>query len=137
MDFVRLALGSDRSGEKSVVVKRATAEFFGWDKAFPEWTESIRYRADGTPYTGGTLRNSRTLHHGGKRLRICRAKSKTGYPQGKTHCFRMVGTWSRKHLVKLAAVAGEKFEWMEDTRYQRVDRDVWLSLVKKKETLRG
>ena len=131
MNFVKLQLSSDRSGAQSVVVQKETAEYFGWDKAFPEWSEATRVRPDGTSYPGRSLRPIAGLYRGGKRLRICRAEKKTGYPQGKTHCFRLLGCWSRKHLIQLAAVAGDKFEWMEDTRYKRVDRDVWLSLAER------
>ena len=128
MDFIRLALGSDRSGEKSVVTQRATAEFFGWDKAFPEFRESIRYRKDGSSYDRTGPRRDRSLWRGGTRLHICRVDEKSGYPARHTHCFRMLGNWSRKHLVQLASVAGDKFEWMENTRYVRVDRADWLAL---------
>lgn len=129
MEFIKLQLNSDRSGAQSVVTQKATAEFFGWDKAFPEWSEATRVRPDGSPYPGRSLRKVHSLYRGGDRLRICRSKTKKGTPQGMTHCFRMCGCWSRKHLVQLAEVAGDKFEWMEDTRYKRVDRDVWLSLA--------
>lgn len=131
MDFVKLQIGADKSGAQSVAVQRATAEFFGWDKAFPEWSAATRVHPDGTPYSGRSLRPIPGLYRGGKRLRISRAASKHSAERGKVHAFRMIGCWSRKDLVKLAAVAGDKFEWMEDTRYMRVDRDVWLSLAER------
>lgn len=129
MDFIKLNLDADRSGAKCVVTQRATAEYFGWDKAFPEFHESTRYRPDGSTYDRGTLRRDKSLHRGGTRLRICRVGLKDGHPARYTHCFRMVGAWSRKHLVALAAVAGDKFEWMENTRYKRQDRADWLALA--------
>ena len=129
MDFIKLNLDADKAGAKCVVTQRETAEFFGWDKAFPEFRLSTRYRRDGSTYEQPTLRRDKSLHKGGDRLRICRAPSKKGHPKGMTHCFRMTGAWSRKHLVQLAVVAGDKFEWMEDTRYRRVSRDVWLALA--------
>lgn len=128
MDFIKLVIDSDRSGAKSVICKRETAAYFGWDKAFEEFEKSTRYRKDGTPYTQTGPRKDRTLYHGGTRLRICRVASKNGQPAKYTHYFRMLGNYSRKHLVQLAAVAGDKFEWMENTRFARVDRDVWLAL---------
>ena len=132
MQFVKLILQETKAGTVSVTVQDATAAHFGWDKAFPEW--SARYE-DG--YTGGRVTKQAGRHHwayapGGDRLRICRDKKTTGYPAGKTHCFRMKGPWSRKHLVMLAEVADEKFEWMEGQFGQRICREDWISLAKRK-----
>jgi len=129
--FNRLILEETKSGAASIAVVRETAEFFGWDKAFPEWSE--RWKDD---YPGGRRRHTFGSPNpywvqGGKRLRICRSKRKTGYPQGKTHCFRLIGAWSNRHLVQLAVVAGDKFEWMERPNGERIDRDEWLSLAQR------
>ena len=129
MEFLKLVLGENSSGQASVVTQKETAEYFGWADEFPVWR--VRYK---NPNGNGGWHAFQPLvpdwrHRGGHRLRICRSKRKTGYPQGLTHCFRMQGCWSRKHLVELAYVAGDKFEWMENKSRRRVDRDVWLSLA--------
>lgn len=130
MDFLKLVLDRDKSGAISVVTQKETAQYFGWDEAFEEWP----YHHVWDPAGHWRMSYGRVYmdprYPGGNRLRICRASRKTGYPQGMTHCFRMQGGWSRKHLVKLAAVAGDKFEWMENTRYRRVDRSDWMKLVR-------
>lgn len=130
MEFSRLVIEEARTGPVSCTVQTATAEFFGWEQAFPGWLE--RFQAD---YPPGRVRNQPSMKNplkakGGKRLYICRDKSTTGHPGGKTHCFRMKGAWSRKHLVQLAVVAGEKFEWMESAYGERVKRDDWLALAR-------
>ncbi len=129
MNMVKLVVGENRAGRASVVTQAETAAFFGWDREFPEW--KVRYA---NPDGNGGWHPFRSIggdhyYKGGWRLRICRSKRKQGYPQGLTHCFRMQGCWSRKHLVELAYVAGDKFEWMENKNGSRVDRDVWLSLA--------
>ena len=43
------------------------------------------------------------------------------------HRFRIVGDWSNKDLARIAKVAGDKFEWMEDLRGRRIIREAWLS----------
>ena len=129
MKFGQWVVGSDNSGLVSVVAPVTTAAYFGWDKAFPEFHLAERVRPDGTTYRCNTFRAAKSMRSGGAQLRICRAASKDGQPAGKTHQFRMRGAWSRKHLVELARVAGDKFEWMENTRYKRVNREIWLSLV--------
>ena len=130
MDLVKLVVGKDNSGFTSVVVKRETAEYFGWDTAFPEFHLAERVRPDGSRYPCNVFRVKKGMRSGGKTFHICRAASTGGQPAAKTHQFRIQGALSRKHLVELARVAGEKFEWMEDTRYKRVNRNVWLSLVR-------
>lgn len=126
--FAHLMLEETENSRISVVTQVATAELFGWDTAFPRWKPVTHTRPDGTEFFymhPRVIRNPAVK--GGKRLRICRDPKKSGYPAGKTHCFRMKGAWSNRHLVMLAEVAGEKFEWMEGRHGERIDRDVWLA----------
>ena len=132
LKYVKLVLEEKSSGAACVITQDATAEFFGWDKAFPGWYERFQ---DG--YPGGKFPRYAGHDHGpratgGKRLRICRDKRTTGYPAGKTHCFRMKGPWAKKHLVMLAEVAGDKFEWMEGKFGARIRRDEWMALAEGK-----
>ena len=134
MEFKKLVVARYRSGAVSVVTQRETAEYFGWDKAFEEWPRGTQWNPGGFWEPDFRQVNHDPRWPGGSRLRICRGGKKTGYPQGTTHSFRMQGGWSRKHLVLLAAAAGEKFEWMENTRYMKEDRADWMALVDKKES---
>ena len=125
MNFVKLVVAKQGKNLISVVTQRETAEFFGWDKAFPVWKRQVQ----GPDYYGGFVPFEELWpdkkFSGGKRLYIRRDKSTTGHPQGKTHCFRMHGSFSRKHLIELARVAGDKFEWMEAQFGKRVRRSEW------------
>ena len=128
IDF-HVMLLDDRYGKRvSLITQRETAELFGWDTAFPEWKPVTHTAPDGSEYfylqrgSGGAA-----AWRGGKRLRICRSKKKTGYPGGMTHCFRLKGPWTNRHLKAIASVAGEKFEWMEGRYGERIDRDDWLA----------
>ena len=129
MEFLKLVIDRSASGAKTVVVQKETAEYFGWDKAFEEWTPQTQLKPDGTrrKYVGAFRRHP--YFPGGDRLRICRVASTGGNPAGQTHCFRMQGDWSRKHLVALAAAAGDKFEWMEGLHGQRIRRDEWQAFA--------
>ena len=132
INYVRLILQETKGGPVTVTTQDATAEYFGWDKAFPGWSERFE---DGYPYGRVAKQAGRgdgTRSPGGARLRICRDKCTTGYPGGKTHCFRMKGPWSRKHLVMLADIAGEKFEWMEGQFGRRIRRAEWMALAGKR-----
>ena len=132
MEFIKLVVGQTGASQVSVACQVETARYFGWDTAFPEWKP--RWSCDGIRSTTvvGAHWNRDIRRHGGDRRRICRDPSKKGWPAGKTHAFRMIGPWSRRDLVELARVAGDKFEWMEDKRYKRIDRSVWLSLAERK-----
>lgn len=129
MNFVKLVIADHGKNQASVVCQRETAEHFGWDKEFQEWKP--RWRVESGWHPCVKLLPDKQFS-GGTRLRICRSKNKKGYPQGMTHCFRMQGTWSKRDLVRLASVAGEKFEWMESTNYARVSRDVWEAWASKR-----
>ena len=129
MNFIKLVVADQGKNQISVVTQLETAEFFGWDKAFPVWKRQVQ-DAD---YYGGLvpfreLRPDKKFS-GGKRLYICRDKSTTGNPRGKTHCFRMHGSFSRKHLIELARAAGDKFEWMEAQYGKRVRRSEWQAYM--------
>ena len=128
--FIKLLVEDRPSGAVSVITQKETAEFFGWDKAFPEWKPRTQLGLDGRPMKYAWSTSASRHFRGGDRLRICRVPSTSGHPAGYTHSFRMMGGWSRKHLVALAHVAGDRFEWMEGTYGQRVKRDVWQSLVR-------
>lgn len=129
MEFLKLVLGENRSGQASVVTQKETAEFFGWDKEFPEWKRRLKSADEYGGWLPFEPLRPDWRFRGGHRLRICRSKKKHGHPRGRTHSFRMQGCWSRRHLVELAYVAGDKFEWMENKQYKRVDRAVWHSLA--------
>lgn len=132
-NFLKLDLGGPKGNRGSVVVMKATAEFFGWDKAFPRFEPMELIPGSGYRATAwGRNRENTPGAIGGKRLRICRSKSKSGQPAGKTHRFRIVGNVSNAQLVELAAVAGDKFEWMTKKNGERIDREEWLRVAKRK-----
>jgi hypothetical protein len=130
--FLKLDLGGPKGNRGSVIVMKETAEFFGWDKAFPRFRPLVKGdgRAQYETFWGNNRENTPGAI-GGKRLRICRSKSKSGQPAGMTHRFRIVGNVSNAQLVELAAVAGDKFEWMTKKNGERIDRETWLRVARK------
>ncbi len=74
LNFVKLVVGETRAGQASVVTQAETAEFFGWDKEFPEWKRRMKNAEE----YGGWLPfypwRSQKYYRGGHRLRICRSK---------------------------------------------------------------
>ena len=127
-DFRQYVLQDREKSLVTMVCVKQTAEFFGWDTAFEEWTPKVRVGLSGVRtvlYSGLMKKNA--IRSGGKRLRICRDKSKKGWPAGKTNCFRMRGAFNKGHLRQLAEVAGDKFEWMESKYGERIDREIWLA----------
>ena len=132
-NFMKLDLGGPKGARGSIAVLRTTAEYYGWDKAFPEFQplELI----DGSGYRAqlwGNNRQNSPGAQGGKGLRICRSESKDGWPAGKTNRFRIVGNVTNAQLVDLAAVAGEKFEWMTKKNGEKISREDWLRVARKK-----
>ena len=126
MDFVRLTLQDYGSRTVSVITQQATADFFGWSGVFPEWSQKERELPDGSRVVQPRSRSKYWWMRGGRALRICRSPVTTGHPAGLTHSIRMKGAFTRKHQAALAAVAGERFEWMESREGLRLRREVWL-----------
>ena len=125
--YLKLLL-EDRQGRPvSVVTQKATAEYFGWDTAFPGFDEPGRVNRQGQPVSVQPRLWSDPRMPGGSRRRICRTDSRAGYPAGMTHSFRMFGAFGNRHLKMLAEVAGEKFEWMETKQLKRRNRGSWLA----------
>lgn len=126
--FTRRVLGVSGDSQICLIAKQSIAKRFGWDTAFPEWSPPFRVLPDGsrrytvTPHATGQRR-----YRGGHAVYISTDSSTTGQPVGKTYRFRMIGPWSKKHQKQLAEVAGERFEWMENRKGQRVSRADWLS----------
>ena len=129
MEFTKRVIGESKSGQASVVCLTTTAERFGWDKAFEEWTPRTRVRPDGSRVIYPGMLESHRYFPGGDRLLICTSKSTKASPRGQTFAFRMQGDWSRKHLVALAVAAGENFEWMETAYHERLSREEWQALA--------
>jgi hypothetical protein len=127
MKFLKLLLEDRPGAAVSCVVPATTAEYFGWDKAFPEFDAVARTTKDGRKSFGIFRQNRDPRYPGGTRLRICRVASKHGQPARMTHTFRMQGSFANRHLRQLAVVAGDRFEWMDTKQYRRTDRKLWLS----------
>ena len=125
--YLKLLLDNHNGKPVSVVVQKSTAQYFGWDIAFPGFWERGRVGPTGEPIALIGRLSSDPREPGGTRLRICRDRSLQGNPAGKTHCFRMQGAFANRHLRQLAEVAGDKFEWMETRSGKRVYRESWLA----------
>ena len=126
--FTRRVLEVKGKNKICLICKTSIAELFGWDTAFPEWSPPIHIRPDGSQffYVSRKLMGENP-YRGGHGIYISRAPSKTGHPGGKTHRFRLIGPWAKRHQVQLAEIAGEKFQWMEDRQGRRVSREKWLA----------
>ena len=131
IEFVHLILQYMNKADASVVVQKPTADYFGWTDAFPHYLDPRPGTDDVGKRRFRVSLSNDPRKPGGQRLYICRNKSKMGFPAGETHCFRMRGPWSRKHLVMLAEAAGDKFEWMEGQYGARISRSDWESLWSK------
>ena len=126
-NWICLTLADDGKNTTKLITQRETAEYFGWDTAFPEWNPRIRVLDDGGRRVSYQSAWAGSNHgRGGKRLVICRHKSTGGSPRGMTHCFRIKGNFSNSHLRLMAEVAGDRFEWMETKYHERRRREAWL-----------
>ena len=125
--YANLVVRRTKAGDAvSIRVVKQTADYFGWTEAFEDYTKS-RKAFLGDRYNAFCPSLGKGPHRGGRGLRISRHPSRTGHPAGQCNRFRIVGDWSNKDLARIAQVAGDKFEWMENLRGKRMSREDWLS----------
>jgi hypothetical protein len=125
-EFVSLVVRTKADGDPIVLkALRPTAEFYGWTEAF----EPYRPRpVQGNRYT--LIPHGRpgpwSPHFGGRRLSICRSKSKHSRPRGLINVFRISTDGSNRDLAAIAAATKVEWHWMQDTKWRRIDREQWL-----------
>lgn len=107
---------------------RDTAEHFGW-------ADLPIYKAEPPPSAGPggwpkvmTCPRRWSPAIGGTRIRICRTKSRMGYPRRMTHSLRISTHVTNRDLAELAFHANPDWHWMEGRRGIRRTRDEWLDL---------
>ena len=105
---------------------KPTADFYGWSAVFPDIidAQSVDYPGNIRPWPiGAGYRGYR-----GKRLRICRSKTRTqGHPAGLTNCFRVSNNASNMDLYAIAQAVSVDFGWMENKSLQRIRKEHWDS----------
>ncbi len=110
-DFTQLVVRR-RPGGRYVWLKclKATAAFYGWDKAFPTVLEA---KSDDSPdgYIPSPSRKGWNSG-GGVEHRISRSPSTTGWPAGKTNSFRLSRDANFKDLAEVAKATEGDWEWI-------------------------
>lgn len=124
--FVGLLVRKYANGQ-SVWIKclRATAEYYGWTAAYDVIGETAPASSKQREFITDRVGRWRP-DLGGRKLRICRAESREGYPAGKTNSFRISSKVRNSDLAELAHLTKADWHWMETTCGQRWTRDQWL-----------
>ena len=108
--FKKLEIGRDANDRAiAVMAPIETCDFYGWSEAFEVWTPRKTYLGDGR--VAFRMVKPRTMNGdaGGKRFRISRSPSRSGYPAGFTNTFRLSSNWRQEDLIKLGE--GTKVDW--------------------------
>jgi hypothetical protein len=97
---------------------RATAEYFGWDKAFdPSRSEVLL-----PPKPGGLYRvcvTRRTGAVGGRRLQISRTATKSNKAGTRVNVFRISKSARHKDLLAVARATQGEWRWMTNLKGAR------------------
>ena len=105
---------------------RATADFYGWSRVFPDFIDAKQVDSPGVlinPYLRKNYRGYR-----GKPLRICRHKTRRqGHPAGLTNTFRVSLTASSLDMYAIAQAVDIDYGWMENKNGYRRSRNEWES----------
>ena len=124
-DFSCLAVRRiSRNNWVKLMVLRKTAEFYGWDRVFPDFIEAQQFERPGflvNPYLKANYRGYR-----GHRLRICRhATSRQGNPARLTNAFRVSLNATVNDLYAIAQAVSIDYGWMENKNGYRRPKAEW------------
>ena len=107
--------------------KRATAEFFGWNKHFEEQRLGIpRAHGGGVLYVGNL--KGRNPARGGRSIHISRAESTSGTTAKKSHRLRLHSRIALHDLAELAHFTEGEWYWMTALNGQRWDVEQWARI---------
>ena len=126
LPYVTLKLGQTKSGKaKTLHSLRATADYYGWTEAFPEWIGEESFTEGGRTYLQCPSRRGHPQNSSGRRLFICRSRSRVGQPRGFTNAFKVSSNTGLFELAELAHFTKINWYWMSDMTYGRVSREDW------------
>ena len=123
-DFVKLGLRV-RKGNRYVWMNclKATAELYGWDKAFPTLLE-LKTATTGSPFFYDMGRRGWKTG-GGQVVTICRNPSTHSFPRGQTNAFRVSRGASQRDIRLIAQATQIDWHWMQTAKTGRRPRDWW------------
>ena len=124
--YVKLLLWrAPHKRDKYLIALRATAEFYGWMEAFPEYTLPPRFQEGGYVYVQCPRRNAPYHMQAGMRLRICRSESTAGTPKGLTNQFKVSRNCRLLDIAEVAHFSKGDWHWMTGPYGERIGRDHW------------
>ena len=111
--FKKLEIGRD-ANDRSITVMAPieTCDFYGWSEAFEVWTPRKTYLGDGRVAFKMTKPRTMNGDAGGKRFRISRSPSRSGFPAGFTNAFRLSSNWRQEDLIKLGESTQVDWYWI-------------------------
>lgn len=128
-EFVKLTIFRDSAGRaRWVRALKATADFYGWTDTFERWVPNGGSQNGSYTFIQKPHRDSKNNRGGGKRLRICRSKSRSGNPAGLTNEFTISNSCRLIDLAELAHFTKGDWHWMSTPTGERVTRDRWEAM---------
>ena len=127
-DYSSLVLRRNQN-ETAIWLKclKTTADFYGWTDNFEPLSLKVTSESDGYEFGKDPGRKG-DGSSGGNRLYICRDKNMSGFPVGKTNCFRVHSHCSNRDLAELAFFTRGQWEWMQGLFGQRRSKARWLEM---------
>ena len=124
-DYLDLAVREVSKGWWSrLIVRRSTADLYGWSDVYPPYSEVRRQVAgDGPVYIS---------HYAFKPLKGCHylriahdAPNKGGWPKGSCHAFRMTKATREMDLANVAKSVKREYSWMTAMWGERKSAAEW------------
>ena len=125
-DFVKLLIWrDDNEPDRFLIALRATADYYGWTKEFEPWTPKPVGVQNGIVFVQDPGRRGLMQAQGGVRLRVSRAKSKSGIPAGQVNAFRVSSSCTLFDIAEIAHFTDGDWYWMTSPSGTRITRDKW------------
>ena len=127
-EYCSLVIRRAKSDEEIWIrTKRATAEFFGWNKHFEEQRLGIPRIRNGRVLSVGNIKG-KNPSRGGRSIYISRAESTTSTTARKAHRLRLHSRIGVADLAELAHFTEGEWYWMTALNGQRWDVEQWARI---------
>ena len=128
-DYVKLLIERrEGKGDKYLIARRATADYYGWTKHFPAWTPRMAPGQSDPRICRDPGRRGELRTEAGKRLVVSRAPSTAGWPKGLANTIKVSNNCGNLDLAEIAHFIDIDWYWMEGLYGQRRTRQEWEAI---------
>lgn len=124
--YIKLLLSrTEGKADRWLIALRTTADFYGWTETYPLWEPRVTHALGKFTCFQEPGRKGQMFTEGGKRLRICRHPTSSGYPRGMTNSFKVSSNCTLSDVAEVAHFVKVDWYWMLSPYGERISRIRW------------